>query len=544
MRIKFLSSLLLVGAVTASAQGYRDGIHYYNADNIEEASIILNRTLNDAATDKSQADFYLGQIALKNGDKAAAEKYFNAGVTANVESPYNYIGLGAVALKNGNKATAEDEFRKAQAFAKKDAGVYVEIARAYYNTDATTYAKEIDKMLEKATKLDKKHPAIYILKADMMAKTDVGEAAGLYDMAMQFDSEDAEPNVINYPECYVKYARTYFTVNPNYSIDLLKKLLANQPNSAMAQRELAEKYYDNNQLTMAAEQYGKYIQNPNHFKKDEIRYVALLHFGKKYQESYDLATKILAEEPDNIYMKRMILLNDAAMGNYEAAEKSAEQFFATAPADKVIASDYTKYGQVLQELGKDSLAVKQFEKAVQLAPDKKDLLADLSAAYSKAKMYIPAAEAQQKYIDAGDYSTNDLFMLARRYQNVAATTELGTPEHEKAVTNALNYIDEVIERVPDNYNLPFTKARILLVKNGNKPDQATVEAFKQTVDLLDKDEANRESRKSVYITSYNQMANYYLQAGDKENAKLYFTKFLEIDPDNTALRQYIEKTFK
>lgn len=542
MKIKFLSSLLLAGAVTASAQGFKDGIQYYNADNLEEAEIILNRTINDPTTDKAQANYFLGSIALKNGDKAAAEKYFNVGKDANPDYAYNYIGLGAVALKNGNKNTAEDEFKKAQSLGKKDPVVYVDIARAYHLADATTYAKDIDKMLEKAVKINKKHPAIYILQADMVAPTNIGEAAGLYDMAMAFDKED---NVIDHPEAYVKYARTYFTVNPTYSIDRLKALLENQPNSALAQRELAEKYYENDQFTMAADQYGKYIQNPNHFKKDEIRYVALLNFGKKYQESFDLASKILAEDPGNMYMQRMQFLNQAAMKNYVEADKYAKVFFSNPAAKgKYVPNDYTTYGTVLQEMGQDTLAIGQFEEAVKVAPDKKDLLVDLSAAYTKAKMYPQAAEAQQKYIDLGDYSTNDLFVLARRYQNVAATSEVGTPERDAAIANALKYIDEVIAKVPDNYMLPFTKARILLVKNENKADEETVNAFKQTVDLLDTNPDNKTARKDIYVTCYNQIANYYLGLGDIENAKVYFTKFLEVDPENEPLREYVETKLK
>ncbi len=542
MRIKFLSSLLLVGAVTASAQGFKDGIQYYNADNLEEASIILNRTLGDADTDKAQANYYLGAIALKNGNKADAEKYFNDGIAANPEYSYNYVGLGSLALANGNKDAAEDQFKKAQSLAKKDAVTYVNIARAYHMADHALYAKEIDKMIAKALKINKKHPAIYILQADMAAPTNVGEAAGLYDMAMAFDGEDN--GEIDHPESYVKYARTYFTVNPAYSIDRLKALLEKQPNSALAQRELAEKYYDNDQFTMAAEQYGKYIQNPNHFKKDEIRYVALLNFGKKYQESFDLATKILSEDPNNIYMQRMQFLDQAAMKNYQEAEKYAKVFFANQAAKgKYVPNDFTTYGTILQELGQDTVAVTQYEAAVKTFPDKKELLLDLSAAYSKAKMYVEAAASQQQYVDHGDCSTNDQFVLARRYQNVAATAT-DSLQRMEAVANALKYVDIVIAKVPDNYNLPFTRARILLIKNGGKADQEAVDAFNKTIELLDANPDNKTARKDTYVTCYNQIANYYLALGDKENAKIYFTKFLEIDPENEPLRNYIETQLK
>ena len=126
----------------------------------------------------------------------------------------------------------------------------MEIARAYYNADPVAYAKDIEKTLADARKLAKKtpEPAIYILEGDMLAQTNVGDAAGYYEMAQQADPET------KYPEAYVKYARTYFTVTPVFSIDKLKDLLSRQPNSALAQRELAEKYYESDRLTLAAEQ--------------------------------------------------------------------------------------------------------------------------------------------------------------------------------------------------------------------------------------------------------------------------------------------------
>lgn len=122
-------------------------------------------------------------------------------------------------------------------------------------------------------------------------------------MAANFDTN------LEHPEAYVKYARVYFPVAPDYAINKLKDLLAAQPNSALAQRELAEKYYDNNQLTMAADQYEKYIQNPNSFKRDKQRLVGLLFFAKRYNDSYDLASQILTEEPDNHYMQRLQFYN-------------------------------------------------------------------------------------------------------------------------------------------------------------------------------------------------------------------------------------------
>ncbi|MDE6308841.1 MAG: tetratricopeptide repeat protein, partial [Muribaculaceae bacterium] len=391
---------------TMSAQGYQDGVDYYNANYPDEAQIILDRTFNDASTDKAVANYYLGQLALDNGNVSKAAKYYNDGVAANADCPYNYIGLGAIELKKGNKKEAEEYFKRAQNIDKKDAEILTMIARVYYNVNPQLYDKDITKLLEKATKMNVKEPTIYILQADMVKAENVGDAAGKYEAAMDFDREaDKDGNIeIVHPESYIKYAKLYENINPQYSIERLKELLEVEPNSAMAQRELAEAYYANRYYTPAAEQYGTYIKNPNSFQKDRQRYVGLLNFGKKYQESYDLANQILSEDPGNIYMERMKFLDMVDMKNYEQAVKDAEVFFANPKAkDKFIANDYVQYGNALQALGQDSLALIQMAAAVQIAPEesKADMLRNLSESQSKAKMYKEAAASQQQLIDMG-----------------------------------------------------------------------------------------------------------------------------------------------
>ncbi len=534
MKFKFLFTLLLGSTLAASAQqGYKDGVEYFRADQPEEAAIILNRTFNDPSTDKATALFFLGQIALHDGNVAEAKSFFDKGIAADPANGYNYVGLGALALKNGDKAAAENYFKQGKDHAKKDAVLLIDIARAYFNTDPVAYAKEIQKALNDAKKADKQAPVIYIFEGDMAAGENVGTAAGFYEMAQTFDKN------MSHPEAYVKYARVYFPVNHKFAIDKLKELLEKQPNSALAQRELAEKYFENDQLTMAAEQYGKYIQNPNHFDKDKQRYVGLLFFGKKYQESFDLAKTLLAKDPSNIYMQRMLFFNQAAMKHWNEADKYAKEFFAH-PSQDFVSSDYAKYGEVLQELGQDSLAVPQFEQAVNLNPEKLELLKDLSSAYSSAKMYLEAAETYEKYINTVESPlTNDIFTLARRYQN-AASVVTDSVARLAVLDKALNYVNMAQEKAPENALVANTKARILLVKNNGVADQDVVDAFVAAVALMDTDPENVVKRKNDYIVAYQTLANYYLANKDVDNAKLYLNKFLEVDPENEPLRTYIE----
>lgn len=533
MKLKTLLAFMLGAvAITGSAQGFKDAVEYYRADQPDEAEIIINRTINEAGTDKSMANFYLGQIAFHRQNYANAKSFFEKGITLNADNGYNYVGLGEVALQQGDKSAADDFFKQAAKLNKKDAVLLTEIARAFYNADAAKYAKDIQKYLKDARKADKDCPAIFILEADMLAPVNVGDAAGYYEMAM------SAADGVKYPEAFVKYARTYFPVNPNYAIDGLKKLLELQPNSALAQRELAEKYYDNDQLTMAAEQYGKYIQNPNHFKRDEQRYVGLLYFGKKYDESNALAAKILSEDPDNFYMKRMRMLNYAALEQPEKAIEEGDKFFQA--TGEFVPNDYTTYGDMYIALGQDSIGVLQYEKALTLAPEKASLYKDISQAYTAAKMYDKAAEAQQKYIDMDpEHTTNDVMILARRYQNAAATSAPDSPEHADFSQKAIKAIEEVYSKVPDNLQVLTTRSRIYLIANNNEMNDDIEQQLVKIVEILDADPENVTARKQDYIFALNLLGRYNLSK-DREKAKAYYTKFLEINPENEQLRTFVE----
>ena len=111
MKLKVFFSFLLGSALTLSAQqGFKDGIEYFKADQPEEAAIILEKTLNEASTDKALANYYLGLIDMHNGNLNAAKGHFDQGIAANANCPLNYIGLGYIDLKQGNTEAAEKNF--------------------------------------------------------------------------------------------------------------------------------------------------------------------------------------------------------------------------------------------------------------------------------------------------------------------------------------------------------------------------------------------------------------------------------------------------
>ncbi|MCM1021872.1 MAG: tetratricopeptide repeat protein [Muribaculum sp.] len=535
MKLKFFLSFCLAAVLSASAQGYKDGVEYFKAGQYENAKELLERNMNDASTDKATAYYYLGAIALHDKDYATAKADFEKGLAANPTSALNKVGLGELELLQGNAKAAESYFDEAKKINKKDATVLTSIGRAYFNADPVKYESMIDKYDAQAYKANAKSPDIFMLRGDRAAlKKEWGEVNANYDNAILYSK--------TLPEAYVKYADVIFPVNPATAIEKLEQLLSVNPTSALGQRELAEKYYQNDQWAKAAQAYGEYINNPNHFKSDEVRYSVLLYYGKHYNESLDLARKILANDPNNFQLRRIEFLNLVDLEKYPEAEKAAQKFFAlNDPKAKYSANDYTKYAEVLQELDKDSLAVLEYEKAIEVNPEKADLYKALSSAYNSMKNYDKSLEVFKIFVEKDPSNINDIVTLSQRYQNVAATSEPGSEKKLAAIDSALATIDKVIATVPENPIPVRNKARMYLVKYDNQPSQEMLDTYNNALELLDKDPANKEKRVEDYKEAYSMIASYYISQRDIPNAKIYYEKVYELDPTNTALREYIDK---
>ena len=522
MKLKLLFAVLLGGALSAAAQGgYQDGVDNYNAGRLDVAKTILENTINDPQTNKSVSYFYLGSIDFQNNEIEAAKANFDKGVSADPANGMNYIGLGEVALKQGQKGAAEDFFKQAMQTNKKNTALVAEVARAYYNVDPVAYAKELNKYLDKALKDSKNtESAAFVLQGDMKAKEDPGNAASFYELAIEADKNK---NVVN-REAYVKYANTYFHVAPKFAIEKLEELNKLEPNSALAQRELAEKYYDNSQFGSACLQYGKYLENPNHFQKDEQRYAGLLYSAKEYDKSLEVANNVL----------RIIMMDYAAKEDWPAAEAAGAKLFGH-PDAQYIPNDYILYGDALTEQGKYDEAVKTFEQAISLNPDKPELMPKLSLVHERSGNPEKAIEVMKQYLDAGNGSVNDVVSMGRRYAALARKLEKGNPERVAAADEGLKYYGMAIERVPNNATLYRLKGELLFARNDDKPDADVAAAYEKMLELLNEKPENRESQMASYRAADYILGIYYFDV-DKAKAKTYLQDYLTIDPENEDVK--------
>lgn len=541
MNFKLLLSAAFISgaAFTSLAQTHVEGEEYYKADQFANAKELLTRNMNNAGTDKSVADYYLGLIAQREGNAAEAKNLFTAGTQANAQNPFNFIGLGGLELKAGNKGAAEKLFKDAEGLVKKSVPVQIAIARAYYNADPVAYEKEIEKRLEKARKMDIKDVDIYLFEGDRKKDNkDIGGAAAQYEMGANYNADAAE--------AYVKYANLFTQVNQQFGIDMLSKLLQQSPNSALAQRELANAYYNAGQFENAAKQYANYIKNPNHFKSDENRFAFLLFYGGDFQKGYDYSTGLLQADPKNFTAQRYQFMNAAQI---EAMRPQllamAENLYATHkqdPANKFAPIDYILIASELNDAKRSDEAVALFKEAIAETPDNAEFYKQLAMTYVNANDLTDAADTYLGYLEHTDKPGYNDFIQQATFAFYAGV-ENQSKDADKAgkyFSMAQEYADKASEILPNHHKPKKFKGDI--AKQTAPADlvaSAAVPAYEECIALLEASE-NPERYKNDARDLYNYMGNYWLDQKDVEKAKEYFNKYLQYDPNNEAYRKFVE----
>ncbi len=529
--VLFAALLFAAGFSTAAlAESYTDGIDYYKSGQPERAKIILNKTLNDPTTYKAEAYYYLGESEFALGNKEAAKGYYDQGIASDANYPFNYIGLGKLLLQNTEThKEASSKFKQAVKLAKKAnsvAGVNTDIARAYFEAGMPDYKK----YLNDALKFDDRYAPAYVLQGDIFAKeNNSGEAAGMYEMAHSFDSGCIE--------AYVKYALLHYPINPRFATSKLEELLSGHPSSAIAQRELAEAYFNAGRFNDAVSAYARYMANPNHFASDRSRYAALLYFDKKYEESLTLIEQALPEEPDNLILNRFAMYDNFALENFEQAADFGKAFMNNPANAKFLTSqDYMVYGGALKELDRPEEYVAALEAAVKADPSKPEIYKELSDAYGTAGQMLKSADAMSKYMEMieDEVLTADFYSLGKIYYQAAHAAE--APEEKISLFQKADSLFAIVtERAPENYLGYFWRAR---ANTGMDPETETGLAkpyYEKVITML---EAEGSTGSSI-IEAYRYMGYYHYLKEYAENVqgypetKKWWNKILAINPEDS-----------
>lgn len=533
---KFFFSIIGSASVfqLATAQNLQEAITKTENERFDLAGTEF-RQLIGKEPNKGDNYFYYGENFLKNGNPDSAFIMYKKGTDVQPTNGLNFVGLGEVFLLQGKEADANSNFFKAKTLGSKNANTLTELAEAYVTAPGTyKNPAQAVTLLDEALKMEPKNAETHLLKGDALLElhpTDGGAAIKEYEEAQKLNPKSAKA-VLRQGKLFNR-ARNY-----PLALDKYKEAIKINPNFAPAYIEVAELYHRANQDNNALDAIKKYLELNGGSGYAHGRYASFLYESKQYAEAIKEIETIQLRDTNDAYLYRLLGYSYDEMGNktdtaaYTKGSKAINKFFQKTNGKNFnyIAEDYKHKGNLLSKTGKDSLAVVELQKAIDLDPTKNcDLYSDIGKIWMKSKKYEKATVAYEKKTSCGKT------LVGQDYYEIGRANYYGPKDFVKADTAFARLIQSA-PTYPLGY---FWKAKAeaqLDPKNEKwlaKPD------YEKGLELV-KPEERTGTYKSYVIEACSYLGYHYVVVKDTEKAKTYWSTVKELDPNNEKAKTFFK----
>ena len=429
--------------------------------------------------------------------------------------------------------TAEDLMKGKN---KKNLDLMLALANVYFEAGKVE-GEEMEELLEKARKADKKDPRVSLLEGDIaLSKKNAGQACQFYEQAIYFDK--------NCYEAYLKYAQAYKSASPAQAIAKLQELKQVAPDYLEADKALADVYYANKRFDDAVKSYAKFIHTDIATEDDIVNYAFALFLNHDFEASLEIARKGLEQNPDHRIFYRLAMYNCIDLKRYDEANELAEVFFNQLKDVNYSGLDYRYYGALLDAQEKYLDAVAQYEKALELDTTQVELWSQISSTYENNGDYTKAIEAYKKYcetLDPEEKTMQNTFQLGRLYYGEGTSTDsvkVSVDMRAAALQEADTIFAQVAINAPDSYLGNFWRARTRSAMDPETTAGLAKPYYEKVAEML---LAKNDARyNNVLIECYRYLGFYYLVQVDYPMSKEYWNKILAIDPENELAKRALE----
>lgn len=532
--------LVMIGAASF-AQSLADAKKAIDAEQYQKATSML-KTLISSNAKEGDNYFYLGNTYLLTDDIDSARAVYTNGIAASPKDALNFVGLGHADLKSNNPTSAKTNFDKALQMGAKNYETYLYIGKAYLAQENPDYAAALPN-LQKADELDSKDKdaETFLALGDFyaMQRTKNSEAYPMYLRAL-----DITPNSTR---ALVQIGRMFkMAFSFPDAENKIKEAVAIDPNYGPAYRELAENemQWSRADVKTAEEKRNealanmrKYLDLTDKSFESRLRYAQFLFYANDFETlGKEVATLNApdANNPKTFVVKRMQGYSALENKNYEKAAQYMNELFARKQdVARIVGSDYLYLGLAQKNLGKDSLALINITKAVELDSTKVEELAEIGKKYYGDRKYAKAVPVFKKVIELN--SKNPSIGMTY-YQLGLANYVLANGKDRKALVEADSALAQVLKISPETEQALLYRARINksidLLDNPEVQKGLAVPFYEKYIQLLTvtKPEKAAANTKNL-VDTYNYLG-YVLSGTDKEKAKEYFNKTLALDPTN------------
>lgn len=410
---------------------------------------------------------------------------------------------------------------------KKDAAAIAALGRAFLEAKNYEKAEEIANL---AIKANGKSAEGYILLGDIAsAQDDGGKAAGYYEQGTYYEPTN--------PTSYVRYATVYQKVDPDGAVAMLEKLRTVKPDYPV-DAAAGRMYSRNGQLKSAMAHYDK-VADPTSIEDYILFDYALTAYAlEDYDKAVSLAKKGIDKYPHYGSFNRVVLYASDKQKNYPTAVEYGDKLFAATDTVKYTASDYTYYADALLNVGRVDDAITAYKHIPEVDPANKEVNKLISEAYLKAKKFPEAVAACNEYIQAigEDATYKDYEILADIYLAESETTD------EAAKVAALNKAADVYGQIAEKFDYAAVyalnkQAAFVHASNPDVKVGAALPYYKKLVERINAQSEKSAADTKKLLTAYTYLAVHYIQNDNKEEAKAWAAKILEINPEDQNAQQ-------
>ena len=388
-----------VYAQAAAAQTRADGLAAMQLENWDKAITIYTALTKADPTDQD-AFLYLSNAYLAKGDKAKALEMAQAAAAAKPDAAITYTANARVLLLQGKSAEASEQFKRATAKAKKDINAHRQIGESYTylipqgsNRPDLTRAVEL---LTAATNVSSKDLAtLMALGYAYKEQGNGGMAAQQYELAEQLEPKNPLPKLM--------LAKVYKAAKlPAKFESNIDKAIMVSPNYTPALRAKAEHFYFGRKWEQATQAYKDLVANGAEVTiEDEMQLANCLFITKDCKGCSELVDKILAKDPTKNYLRRLKAYCDYENKECERGLQILREYFKTAPADKIIASDYAYLGRLIICAKGDTIeALGHLKKSMEMDSTTWPTWKEVAKFYYAKRMNCDAANAFDMYYDS------------------------------------------------------------------------------------------------------------------------------------------------
>lgn len=573
MRKTVLIGMVLLFATTVFAQ-HNIGVDYFYLGEYDKAKAHLT-----AEKASANNNFFLGEIALAEGDTEKAKNFYTEGLTLDPTDALNQIGL----LKITWNADPKNNEKVLNTLLKKNKkNIEATIAAGYFYLSMNQHDKAMEKV-KAARKINSKYPKIYILEGDILAAQSAtkgkGEIGSKYEMSIYFDP--------NFCLGYVKYATIYEKINSTLAIEQLKKAIEKHPEYIIAYGYIGQLYTQNGFYPKAIEAYQKYFQAKEYRTRDAELYVRSLYFSAQYDVAKEIIQEELKTKPDHFILNRFLMYIAAKTNDATNGTETAQKFFnIPLGTNHYIPTDYTIYASILNTAGRYLEALAQFDKAIEMEPDNMDLYSEAARMAKDRKDFGTSAHYQTRIMDKKadifftrnypDYVVDENLLgidyysagtqIARnpktaeilmKHEPLTSAIIASNPNiHTDSLTSNVKYFtkqyskfylekaivvfDTLVSRQPEIYSGYRFRALSKHALNPSPEQGPACSDYLEVVRIITQREEMSAVAKNNLIEAYSYLGYHYYMISDVPNTILYWNKVLELDPENAKAKAVLE----